>query len=73
MRTQACYTAEQIAPHKDRLTPEHFAILMAMADGKTRKSAAEALGIPVGTQKSRLSRARKALAAMIADNKGNGR
>jgi RNA polymerase sigma factor (sigma-70 family) len=43
-----------------RLAPEHRAILMLRdVDGLTEQQAAELLAIPVGTVKSRLSRARR--------------
>lgn len=43
----------------DRLSPEHRAVLMLRdLEGLDEKSAAEHLGVPVGTVRSRLSRAR---------------
>jgi len=43
----------------ERLTPEHRAILMLRdLEGFDERSVADALGTPVGTVKSRLSRAR---------------
>lgn len=44
----------------DRLTPEHRAVLMLRdLEGLDERAAAELLGVPAGTVKSRLSRARE--------------
>lgn len=50
---------------ENELTPAHFAILMAITNGGYAGASA-ALSIPVGTCKSRLNRARAALAAILS-------
>jgi DNA-directed RNA polymerase specialized sigma24 family protein len=59
------YTQESLARYQDRLSPRYFAVLMASTAGDYR-AIAEGLGINMGTVKSRLHRARKALADVRA-------
>ncbi len=52
----------------DRLAPEtRDAFLMIVAHGASYEDAAEAFNCPIGTLKSRISRARERLAAMTGD------
>jgi RNA polymerase sigma-70 factor (ECF subfamily) len=47
----------------DRLSPEHRAVLMLRdLEGLDEKTAGDQLGIPLGTVRSRLSRARSSFA-----------
>lgn len=55
-------TGEQIVACRDLLRPEHVAVLCAAGDGAGYVAMAAALGLKVGTVKSRLNRARAALA-----------
>jgi len=64
-RTASTVTAEQIASCSARLTKDHVEILTASLDGGYA-AAAELFGLPLGTVKSRLNRARTALAAALA-------
>lgn len=55
-------TGEQIVACRDLLRPEHFDVLTAAGDGVIYKEMAASLNLKIGTVKSRLNRARAALA-----------
>lgn len=61
------FTAEDLQSAAASLKPEHVAVLAASLTGGYAKTAAD-LGIKIGTVKSRLSRARAALEAVLAKN-----
>lgn len=65
-KTTPIYAAETIEAHADKLTEQHRAILMLATAGDYR-SITHTLEIPIGTVKSRLNRARAALAAILAE------
>ncbi|MGW1145009.1 RNA polymerase sigma factor [Streptomyces sp. NPDC002454] len=52
--------------------PEREVIALCLGEGLDYEAAAEALGIPVGTVASRLSRARRKLRALAGDELGQG-
>ena len=58
--------AEQLVDALDDLSPKFRDALVAFAAGTDYADAADALGIPVGTFKSRVFRAREQLAAMLS-------
>jgi DNA-directed RNA polymerase specialized sigma24 family protein len=60
------FAAEQIDAFKERLSKEHFNILKAAAAASwSTRTIATNLSIPLGTVKSRLYRARRALCELI--------
>jgi DNA-directed RNA polymerase specialized sigma24 family protein len=60
------YAIDTIEAYKSRLSTDHFNVLVVAATcAGNYRSMVEALSTPEGTVKSRLSRARKALAALI--------
>lgn len=65
-RRRRRHTMEEIYAHADDLAPEHVRILRLSAQGFDPKGIAADLGLPHGTAKSRLSRARNALDRRIA-------
>lgn len=63
----ANWTPEQIAAASNKMRPDLIAVLNAMNDhGGDYPAAARALGIKLGTLKSRLHRARKAIESVRA-------
>jgi DNA-directed RNA polymerase specialized sigma24 family protein len=46
------------APHIARLTKEHATVLAMFRENRNYEALAQAIGVPVGTIKSRLNRAR---------------
>lgn len=55
-----------VEQHATKLSSDHRAILVAAASGLTYPVMAEQLGIPVGTVRSRLSRAKVVLDRVVA-------
>jgi DNA-directed RNA polymerase specialized sigma24 family protein len=65
---QIVYSTEAVEKFKDRLTPDHFAILMCSTAGDYA-SISSTLNLKIGTVKSRLNRARIAIATEIKKKK----
>ncbi len=63
------YDAKTVTAYRERLSLAQFAILIAAAKNPTYETMAAELAIPVGTVRSRLSRARMALAKLCADGR----
>jgi RNA polymerase sigma-70 factor (ECF subfamily) len=65
--------ADRLRKEIERLPPEQRSVLLLVAiEGQSYADAASALGIPVGTVMSRLSRARAALSHSIYGDLGGG-
>ena len=64
------YTAEQIKSCADKLTTLQIIILDAALSGDDYAKIAASLSLPVGTVKSRLNRARAAMAKILAAKEG---
>lgn len=67
-RHQIDFTEGQINAHVNELLPRHVDILRAATPGKNYKAIGLELGLPQGTVKSRLSRARSLLARLVEED-----
>ena len=66
--------SERVAAALDSLSPDHRAVVLLVdGEGFDYGTAAEMLGVPEGTVRSRLSRARARLRAVLADEAGEER
>lgn len=65
--TSSVFTPTVINQHRGRLTVGEYKILLIGATGSSYREIAESVGIPMGTVKSRLSRARVRLKEVIED------
>lgn len=63
------FTQQQLATVGDQLRPSYRAILARMIDGEEYKKIAADLNMPLGSVKSRGSRARAALQKLLDANK----
>lgn len=55
------FTEQQVADHEAKLGKDYAAALRAEMDGAPYETIAQRLGVPLGTVKSRLNRARSKL------------
>lgn len=67
-------TCDQLAAAINRLSPEHRqALVLVLVEGLSYQQAARELGVPLGTVRSRLSNARRALKGMLRAEEEVGR
>jgi RNA polymerase sigma-70 factor (ECF subfamily) len=67
MRTTSFTLHPSDAPHVAKLSKDHATLLAMFRENRNYETLAQAIGVPVGTIKSRLNRARANVVAMRAE------